>query len=289
VKRVQRTGAKTTPVRGLAPAMVCAVWFLIFVLLPIGSLLFAAHPSVLWHGLGREMLLSALRLSLITSASATILCAAIGVPAGYLLSRFDFPGKFWIDSVVDLPLTLPPVVAGVALLMTYGARGTLNRVLPFHIDLGFTMAAVVLAQAFVASPFMVRAAQSGFDAVDPELSQASATLGAGQWTTFRRIYLPLAGPALLSGATLTWARALSEFGATLMFAGNLPGVTQTMPLAVMTAMETGLDLTVALAAFTLVVAAILLIGSRFILRPGRISHAGGGSRPGTGAGSEAGG
>ena len=247
---------------GRTAVVLCCTWFVLFVGLPVLALFSSSEPGLLFGGQGREMIGPALALSLRTSLCATLLCALLGIPLGFALARFDFRGKSWLDPIVDIPLTLPPVVAGVALLMTYGQTGILHRWLGITPHLAFTTTAVILAQAFVACPFMVRAAQSGFGAVDPGLALASATLGARPWTTFCRIYVPLAAPALLSGATLTWARSLSEFGATLMFAGSFPGATQTMPLAVMAAMDVSLNIAVALSCVTVVLAAALLIASR---------------------------
>ena len=169
-------------------------------------------------------------LSLETTTVTLLLTLVFGTPTAYLLARGTFPGKRLLDSVVDLPIVVPPAVAGVALLLAFGRQGLLGPTLnDLGIHLAFSTPAVVLAQLFVACPYYVRGARAGFLAVDRVLEDASTTLGYGGWGTFRRITVPLSLPSLVGGAVLTWARALGEFGATIMFAGNLMGVTQTMP------------------------------------------------------------
>jgi molybdate transport system permease protein len=203
----------------------------------------------------------------VTSVAAAALCVLLGLPGAYVLARRRFPGREWLDTVVDLPITVPPVVAGVGLLLLFGRMGLLGRYLEAAgIRIAFTPLAVVLAQAFVALPFFVKAARAGFQALDPELEQIALTLGADRWQVWRHVTLPLCRPALLAGITLAWARAMSEFGATLMFAGNLPGRTQTLPLAVMSAMEVDLDTALTLAAITLGVAGIALVAVKLLLR-----------------------
>jgi molybdate transport system permease protein len=241
--------------------------FLLFALLPVAALLVAAVPAQPLRQLGDPVVREALRLSLVTSAAATALTVAMGLPVAYLLARFRFRGRGLVDTLIDLPLTLPPVVAGVALLLTFGRMGLLGRYLEAAgIRIAFSTAAVVIAQTFIAAPFFVRAARAGFAAVPVELEHAAMTLGRSRWSVFWTVAAPLAWPSLLAGIVLAWARALSEFGATMMFAGNLPGVTQTLPLAVMSAMETNLDLAVALSTLSLVLAFGSLAGARWIGR-----------------------
>lgn len=241
--------------------------FLMLALLPLIALLLAAVPAQPLEHLRDPAVRAALRLSLETSLCSTALSVLLGLPAAYLLARFRFPGRELLDSLVDLPMTLPPVVAGVALLLTFGRMGLLGRTLEAAgIRIAFSTAAVVLAQTFMAAPFFIRSARAGFEAVPVQLEHAAMTLGRSRYGVFWSISVPLAAPALLAGVVLSWARALSEFGATMMFAGNLPGVTQTLPLAVMSAMETDLDLAIALSLLSLVLAFGALTGARLLVR-----------------------
>jgi molybdate transport system permease protein len=174
-----------------------------------------------------------LRLSLITTAIALGVTLVGGTPIAWLLARYRFPGYTILDSLIDLPMVLPPSVAGLGLLIAIGRRGLLGDPLAhFGIVLPFTTAAVVIAQVFVASPFYIKAAKTGFQSVDKDLEEAAATFGSNGWHTFTRITLPLAFPSIMSGIVMMWSRALGEFGATIFFAGNLQGRTQTIPLAI---------------------------------------------------------
>lgn len=250
--------------------MVAAAALPLFIALPLLALLLAASPASLLEHLGSEMARRALWLSLRTTLVATALCVLLGTPLAYLLARRRFPGRELLDTLVDLPVTLPPVVAGVALLLAFGRRGLIGRQLDaLGVQIPFSAVAVVMAQIFIASPFFVRAARTGFEAVDTTLESAARTLGATPWRVFWTITLPLARPALVAGTLLAWARALSEFGATMMFAGNFPGRTQTLTLAVMSAMETDLETAVAVSVLTLLLAA----GSLFLAR--RLARRGG--------------
>jgi molybdate transport system permease protein len=238
----------------------------LFAALPLVALLGRVSPGRVLQHLAEPVARQALGISLMTSAAATLLCVLMGLPAAYLLARRRFWGREWLDTLVDLPITVPPVVAGVGLLMAFGRMGLIGRYLEaLGIRVAFTTLAVVLAQAFVALPFFVKAARAGFGAVEPELEMIALTLGADRRQAFWHVTLPLARPALLAGLTLTWARAMSEFGATLMFAGSLPGKTQTLPLAVMAAMESDTDLALSLSALTLLVAAGSLIAAKLWL------------------------
>jgi molybdate transport system permease protein len=224
-----------------------AALFLAFIIAPVSALFLRSTPSAFFAALRQADVQEALRLSALTT-SISLSCAIVfGTPVAYLLARWSFPGRRLIDTLVDLPIVVPPAVAGVAVLIAFGRRGIFAPALDAAgIHLSFSTAAVVLAQLFVASPFYVRAARAGFLGVDRRLEEASATLGSGGFETFRRITIPLALPSLIGGAVLAWARALGEFGATIMFAGNLVGVSQTMPLAVYLKLESG-DLPAALA------------------------------------------
>lgn len=239
----------------------------IFLLLPLAALLWMAvpaHPLRQWND---PFVRAAARLSLTTSLVSTLLAVVSGLPVAYLLARFRFRGREALDTLLDLPMTVPPVVAGVALLLTFGRMGLLGRHLEAAgVRVAFSTTAVVLAQTFMAAPFFVRAARAGFEAVPVSLEHAALTLGRGRWSVFWSISVPLAAPALLAGVVLCWARALSEFGATMMFAGNLPEVSQTLPLAVMSAMETNLDLAVAISCLSLLLAFAALVGVRLVVR-----------------------
>jgi molybdate transport system permease protein len=224
-----------------------AALFLAFILAPVSALFVRSTPGAFFGALQQPDVQQALRLSALTTSISLTCAIAFGTPIAYLLARWSFPGRTVIDTLVDLPIVVPPAVAGVALLIAFGRRGIFAPELDaVGIHLSFSTAAVVLAQLFVASPFYVRAARAGFLGVDRRLEEASATLGSGRFETFRRITVPLALPSLIGGAVLAWARALGEFGATIMFAGNLVGVSQTMPLAVYLKLESG-DLPAALA------------------------------------------
>ncbi len=226
---------------------------------PLLALCFHLAPSDLLAALATPDAAMALRLSAVTTAISLVITIALGTPLAYVLARGTFPGRRLLDAIVDLPIVVPPAVAGLALLLVFGRTGTLGPALrALGIELSFTTAAVVIAQTFVASPFYVRSARAGFASVDRTLEAASATLGMGPLRTFAWITVPLAAPALVGGAVLSWARALGEFGATIMFAGNLAGVSQTLPLAVYVHLESG-NLPVAVALAVLMIAASLVI------------------------------
>jgi len=239
-----------------------------FIGLPVAALLFrAAQQDSFFASLTSEVALTALKLSLVTSAISMAVIVLVGTPLAYLLARSRSPILRVVDSLVELPLVIPPVVAGVAMLMAFGRRGILGSVLDdAGITIPFTTTAVIFAQMFVASPFYVRAAKLGFQSVPQDHEDLSRTLGVSPWYTFWRLTLPLAAPSIFTGLALAWARAISEFGATVMFAGNLTGKTQTMPLAIMTAMEsslpTALSLSVLLLAGSIVVLVIMGLATR---------------------------
>ncbi len=218
--------------------------------------------------LGRELatpeIQSALRLSLVCSLSATALAVVFGLPLAWMQARVPFPGRRVLRALTTLPIVLPPVVAGVALLVVFGRRGLLGARLDawFGVRLPFTVAGAVLAETFVAMPFFVLTMEGALRAVDRRLEDAARTLGASRWTVFRRVTLPLVRPSLVAGAVLAWARALGEFGATITFAGNVPGRTQTLPLAVYLALETRPEAAFALSLVLLAVSLAVLIGLR---------------------------
>jgi molybdate transport system permease protein len=240
-----------------------AVGALLLVVPLVGLLLRAP-----WDGLGRILgtpeVLDALWLSLLCATLATGISVVLGVPLAWVLARSRVPGLRALRALVTLPLVLPPVVGGVALLLVLGRNGLVGR----HLDAGlgltlpFTTAAVVVAETFVAMPFLVVAVEGALRSADQGYDEAAATLGAGRLTVFRRVTLPLIRPALVAGAVLSWARALGEFGATVTFAGNVQGVTRTMPLAVYNAMETDPDAAVALSLVLLAVSVVVLFALR---------------------------
>lgn len=223
------------------------------------------HDSI-WTTLQQPIVTEAFRLSVLTSLSSLLFALLCGTPIAYLLARSRFRGAALLDTLIDLPMVLPPTVAGVALLMTFGRRGILGSWLDVvGIHISFTPVAVILAQSFVSAPFYIRAARAGFQSVDQELERVAYTLGHSPLRTFFHVTVPLAFPALLSGAVMAWARALGEFGATIMFAGNLMGRTQTMPLAIYAAMESDLTAALVLSAMLIVVSFSVLLGVRLLL------------------------
>lgn len=237
---------------------------LLFLVLPLLGLLARAPWTTLPGRLAEPAVRTALRLSLETATLATLLCVALGVPLAWLLARVEFPGRRLVRALVTVPLVLPPVVGGVALLLVFGRRGLLGSWLDatFGVTLPFTTAGVVLAEAFVAMPFLVIAVEGALRGADRRYEEAAATLGAGRWTTFTHVTLPLVAPGVAAGAVLCWARALGEFGATITFAGNYPGRTQTMPLAVYLALENDLQAAIVLSLILLTVSVAILAGLR---------------------------
>jgi molybdate transport system permease protein len=258
-RRAATTGAGP-PILFVVPG-VLAVGFLA---VPLLGLLNQTPWGHLLAELTSPIALQALRLSLVCSVGAVAVSLLLGVPLAYLLARVEFPGRNFVRALTTLSMVLPPVVGGVALLLAFGRRGLVGQWLDqwFGITLPFTTAGAILAEAFVAMPFLVISTEAGLRAMDRRYEDAAATLGAGRWVTFRRVTLPLITPSLFAGVALCWARALGEFGATITFAGNLPGVTQTMPLAVYIALETDLQAAIALSLVLLVVSLAVLVALR---------------------------
>ncbi|GAA2087547.1 ABC transporter permease [Actinomadura alba] len=244
--------------------MVPALVALVFLVAPLAGLLVRAPWSTLATRLAEPQVLTALRLSLVTATLATVLCLLLGVPLAWVLARVDFPGRRLVRALVTVPLVLPPVVGGVALLLVLGRRGLVGQWLDsaFGITLPFTTTGVVLAEAFVAMPFLVISVEGALRAADLRFEEAAATLGASRWTVFHRVTLPLIAPGVVAGAVLCWARALGEFGATITFAGNFPGRTQTMPLAVYLALETEPEAAIVLSLVLLAVSILVLASLR---------------------------
>ena len=267
--RITNGGNRGATLGLLAPAgMAATVIYVLFIGLPVVALLVrAGQQDGFLAGLSGDLVLQALRLTVVTSVISLAVVVVVGTPFALLLARRSSPVLRVIDTFVELPIVLPPVVAGVAMLMAFGRNGLLGPALSsVGITLPFTTAAVIFAQIFVAAPFYIRAARIGFAAVDPAYEEVSQTLGVSPWATFWRLTLPVAWPSLLTGLTLAWARAVSEFGATIMFAGNLTGRTQTMPLAIMTAMESSLGAALALAVLLLAMSALALAALSVLLR-----------------------
>ncbi|MBB5233912.1 ABC transporter permease [Deinococcus budaensis] len=238
-----------------------------FLLLPVAALLLRGLNADFLPTLTSPAVTDALRVSALTTGVALLCTLGLGTPVAYLLARRRFPGRTVLDALLDLPLVLPPVVAGVALLLAFGRTGLLGRPLEVAgVDLAFTPAAVVLAQVFTSAPFYVRAAKAGFLAYDPDVEAAARVDGAGRRATFTRVTLPLALPFLLEGAVLAWARSLGEFGATLLFAGSLQGSTRTVPLAIYSAAESDLAPALVLSAVMVVLAFGVLLLLRLLAR-----------------------
>jgi molybdate transport system permease protein len=209
----------------------------------------------------------ALQLSLITSLITVGITILAGTPLAYILARWKFSPKPYLELLIDLPIVLPPSVAGVALLIAFGRQGMLGPIFnSANISLPFTTAAVVIAQTFVAAPLYVRSARIGFAEIDIQIEEAARVEGANQWQLFTYVMFPLAGRALMTGAILTWTRALGEFGATMLFAGNLQGVTQTMPMAIYLGFERNIGIAIALSAVLIGFSVILLGITRHLER-----------------------
>jgi molybdate transport system permease protein len=237
---------------------------LAFLLVPLAGLLVKAPWARMPAQLFSAEVGQALRLSLVCASLATVICLVLGVPLAWLLARGDLPGGGVLRALVTVPLVLPPVVGGVALLLVLGRRGLIGQYLDqwFGVSLPFTTTGVVLAEAFVAMPFLVISVEGALRAADPRYEEAAATLGASRWLTFRRVTLPGIMPGVVAGTVLCWARALGEFGATITFAGNFPGRTTTMPLAVYLALETDPDAAIVLSIVLLLVSVGVLAGLR---------------------------
>jgi molybdate transport system permease protein len=251
------------------PALVAVA----LLLLPLAAVLVRAP----WRGLGRilsdQQARQALRVSLVTATAATVLSLILGVPLAWVLARVRFRGRAVLRALLILPLVLPPVVAGVALLLALGRAGVLGRVLLQQVGfaLPFTTPGVVVAETFVSMPFLVLTVEGALRSSDLGLEEAAATLGASRLTVFRRVTLPLVAPSVLAGAVLCWARALGEFGATITFAGSVPGVTQTMPIYIYFAMQNDPEVGVALS-LLMVAFAVLVLGllrERWLRTPGQ--------------------
>lgn len=230
----------------------------LFLGLPILCLVLCPTQHHLLQAIGDQVTKEALVLSVFTSTISTLIVVFFGGVLAYVLARHAFPGRVLVDTLIDLPIVMPPMVTGLALLMLLGRHGVVGSWFSEHgIAITFTSIAVIIAQVFVALPFFVRAARAGFESINPRLEQASLLLGASPRQTFFRVIVPTVWPPLLAGAILAWARCLGEFGATLVFAGNFQGMTQTMPLAIFSALQDNIDVAIALS--------ILLLATSFVL------------------------
>lgn len=252
--------------RSRHPWWLLSLPYIAFLAVPLLALALRLQPSRLITALRSSSVGQAVLLSIVTTLTTTVVTIVLGTPAGYVLARHRFRFRRAVDTLVDLPTVLPPAVAGVALLMAFGRRGVLGSTLnAWGIRIAFSWVAVVMAQTFVASAFYVKSAILGFGSVDRELEQSAALDGANGWQVFRHVTLPLAWTALLSGIVMTWARALGEFGATIIFAGNYPGRTQTMPLAIYLGLQVNLDVALALAVILVSLSFAVLIVVKGIL------------------------
>jgi len=243
-----------------------------FIALPVIALFFRSPLDTILETLRDPVVIDALRLSLMTSTITTFTVVIMGTPIAYVSARFNYWGKELADSLIDLPVIMPPAVAGIALLVAFGRMGLVGHYLntTFGISIAFTTLAVIIAQVFVSSPFYIRQARTSFEDVDLSLENAARTLGATRVYTFFHVILPIAMNGLISGAIMAFARSLGEFGATIMFAGNFQGRTQTMPLAIYTAMQGDLDvslcLSIILVAFSFVVIVLVKILTRKVYK-----------------------
>jgi molybdate transport system permease protein len=256
----RRDRAQRPPAAAVALAIVAIAFFA----LPFAGLLWRVPWSRLWDVLSSGEVRTALRLSLFTSLIAALLSLLFGVPLAWVLARVHFPGRRFVRALCTLSMVLPPVVGGVALFFSFGRRGLFGRWLDawFGITLPFSTAGVVMAQTFVAMPFLVLTVEAALRQHDGRIDDAARTLGGSRWYVFRRVTLPTVRPALIAGAVLAWARALGEFGATITFAGNSPGRTQTMPLAIYLALESDPEAALVLSLVMIVVSFAVLAGLR---------------------------
>lgn len=247
--------------------MVLASLAALFLLLPLAGIVIRAPWGDLARTLTEPVVQQALGVSLIASTGALTLCLLVGVPLAWVLARVAFPGRSLVRGLVLVPMVLPPVVGGVALLLAFGPRGLLGQTFEvLGITVPFTTAATVVAATFVSLPFLVLTVEAAFSSVDTRYEDVAETLGGSRWHVFRTVTVPLCRPAILSGATLAWARALGEFGATITFAGSIAGVTQTMPLAVYEVLPTRPDdaLTLSLLLLTISTTVIVMLRSHWL-------------------------
>jgi molybdate transport system permease protein len=234
-----------------------ALPLLLLFAIPILALLLRTSPALLLENLNKQQVVWAIGISLRTTTISLMVTILLGTPVAYLMGRRQFRFKRLVDTLIDLPTVMPPSVAGLALLITFGRKGLIGGALEsLGLQIAFTQIAVIIAQVFISAPFFVRAASLGFAAVDNEIEQAAHLDGAGRWQVFRYLIVPLSWYPLISGSTMSWARALGEFGATMIFAGNLPGLTQTMPTAIYLGFEVDLEVALTLSVILLLISFI---------------------------------
>jgi molybdate transport system permease protein len=237
-----------------------------FISLPMLALILWTVNESAWHAMATQAAREALLLSIRTTSISLVIIILVGTPAAYVLARAEFPGRRVVDTLIDVPAVLPPSAAGIALLLAFGRLGLVGEYLhAFGVTVSFTTAAVVVAEVFVAAHFFVRQAVVGFAQVRRDVEEAAMVDGASRFSVFIRVTVPLAFPALVAGAVMAWARALGEFGGTIIFAGSFPGVTQTIPLAIFAARESNFDAAVALSVMVLVFAFAVILVARFLL------------------------
>ncbi|MDQ3251595.1 MAG: ABC transporter permease [Actinomycetota bacterium] len=236
-----------------------------FISLPILSLVVWTISEDSWRAMASPVARDALLLSMRTTAISMFIIVLVGTPAAYVLARADFRGKRLVDALVDIPAVLPPSAAGIALLLTFGRFGLVGSYFDaFGVTISFTTAAVVMAEIFVAAHFYVRQASIGFAGVRRDVEEAALVDGAGRFSVFIRVTVPLAFPALVAGALTAWARALGEFGATVIFAGSFRGITQTIPLAIFAEFQSDIDAAVALSVLVLGFAFVVILAVRYL-------------------------
>ena len=245
----------------------------LYLVMPVVALFFRTTPELFLASLGDPEVISALTLSLTTSVISLAVIILIGTPFAYVHCRHQYPGKVLVDTIIDLPLVMPPAVAGLALLVLYGRAGLVGKYASWlGFPIAFTTLAVIMAQIFVASPFYVRQAKSLFDQLDPAYEMTARTLGASPARVFAKVVIPLTAGGLVSGAVMTFGRALGEFGATIMFAGNLPGVTQTMPLAVYVSMAGDFNTGITISILLVLISCAIMVAVRLLAKT-EVPHA----------------
>ncbi len=259
VRRRQKAGSTWKGWLTVGLMVLLSTVFFLYLLVPLLALIFHAPPSEIWAQMQQPDVIAALKLSFETTAISTVLAVIFGLPAAIVLAKGTFWGHRMLDTLATLPTVLPPTVAGLALLLAYGRSGMVGQYLaPFGIRIPFTTTAVVMAQVFVAAPFFVNTARAGLEQLQGRYETAAYTLRASRLQAFKGVVLPLTSPVLLTAVGLAWARALGEFGATITFAGNFPGVTQTLPIAVYITSQSNFDKSIAVSVILLAVSFAVL-------------------------------
>jgi len=242
---------------------------LFFIITPLVGLFMALTPQNIGTIIFKQEVVNAFLISIESTTITLLIINTLGIPTAYFLAMKEFRGKEIIDTLIDLPMVLPPAVAGLALLITFGPLGILGKILShFNINISFTLVSVIIAQVFVAIPYFIKAVRSAIEAIDSNLINISLTLGKGPGTTFLKIILPLCQSAIIRGSVMSWSRALGEFGATMMFAGNMEGVTQTLPLAVYSLLEKDLQASVIVALILVILSFLVMLTVKYLI-PGR--------------------